>query len=124
MSSFFVTAPKGMETLLADELTGLGASACRPTRAGVAATGTLETMYRACLWSRLANRVLLPLQQFSVQNEVDLYDGIRAMAWHEHLGATDTLAVDFAEVGSAISHTQYGALKVKDAVVDYFRDQG
>ena len=122
MQIFFATAPKGIEDLLALELTALGATNCRAGRGGVTATGTLATIYGACLWSRLANRILLPIHQAPAPTPEALYEGVRQIHWQDHLGVSDTLAVDFASVGSAISHTQYGALKVKDAVVDYFRD--
>lgn len=119
--ALFVTTPKGMETLLAEELRMLGAASVRETRAGVAAEGTLETAYRACLWSRTANRVLLPLAHFAAPSPEALYDGVQAIAWDEHLAPTGTLAVDFTTTQSAITHSHYGALKVKDAVVDQMR---
>ena len=61
---FFATCPKGLESLLADELRALGAGTVKETRAGVAFSGDLAGAYRACLWSRLASRVLLPLARF------------------------------------------------------------
>ena len=62
--SFFATTPKGMEPLLAGELRALGAEEVAEVRAGVAFAGTLETALTACLWSRTASRVLLPLARF------------------------------------------------------------
>jgi len=118
---FFATTPKGLESLLGAELTALGATELRETRAGVAFVGTLALAYRACLWSRLANRVLLPLDNFAAPAPEALYAGVHAMAWEEHFGADHTLAVDFSTLQSQISHSHYGALKVKDAIVDRFR---
>ena len=120
--TFFATAPKGMEPLLADELRALGASAVAETRAGVSFEGPLILAYRVCLWSRIANRVLLPLVTFAAPTPEDLYDGVRAIRWDEHLGVEGTLAVDFSASNSQITHTHFGALKVKDAIVDQFRD--
>lgn len=117
----FATVPKGLESLLAAELAALGATEVRETRAGVAFSGPLALAYRACLWSRLANRVLLPLAQFAAPSAEALYAGVHAIAWEEHLGPDDTLAVDFSTVQSQLDHSHYGALKVKDAVVDRFR---
>lgn len=119
--AFFATTPKGIESLLAAELTALGAEETRETRAGVAFRGPLVLAYRACLWSRLANRILLPLADFAAPTPETLYAGTHAVAWEEHFGADHTLAVDFATVQSHITHSQYGALKVKDAIVDRFR---
>ncbi len=119
---FFATCPKGIELLLADELRSLGAEAVRETRAGVSFAGTLATAYRACLWSRLANRVLLPLARVPASSPEALYAGVQTIAWQDHLAPDGTLAVDFTTSQSAITHSHYGALKVKDAIVDQMRD--
>src|SRR3569623_1027078 len=118
---FFATTPKGLESLLGAELTALGATELRETRAGVAFVGTLALAYRACLWSRLANRVLLPLDNFAAPSPEALYAGVHAIPWERHFGADHTLAVDFSTLQSQISHSHYGALKAKDAIVDRFR---
>ncbi|MDH3514954.1 MAG: bifunctional 23S rRNA (guanine(2069)-N(7))-methyltransferase RlmK/23S rRNA (guanine(2445)-N(2))-methyltransferase RlmL, partial [Gammaproteobacteria bacterium] len=123
MHPFFATCPKGIEPLLADELRALGAVSVKETRAGVAFEGPLATGYRACLWSRLANRVLLPLESFPAPTPEALYEGIQTIAWKEHLAADGTLAVDFTSSQSAITHSHYGALKAKDAIVDQLRDE-
>ena len=93
-------------------------------RGGVAFTGTLEIAYRACLWSRVASRVLLPLAQLRrARRRRALRRACATIRWSEHLGADATLAVDFTQSRSAITHTHFGALKVKDAIVDQFRDE-
>ncbi len=120
---FFATAPKGLETLLADELRALGALEVRETHGGAAFVGPLAAGYRACLWSRLASRVLLPLATFPAPDPDALYAGVREIPWEEHLPVTGTLAVDAVVASSGISHSMYAALKVKDAVVDRFRDR-
>ncbi len=118
----FATTPKAMETILAEELQALGVSAVKQTMAGVAFQGDLETAYRACLWSRTANRVLLVLSTFAVKNQQDLYDGVQRINWFEHLDPEDSFAVSFsAKNAPAINNTHFGALKVKDAVVDQMR---
>jgi 23S rRNA (guanine2445-N2)-methyltransferase / 23S rRNA (guanine2069-N7)-methyltransferase len=120
--SFFATTPKGLEQLLAEELTSLGAATVTETRAGVAFTGPLETAYRACLWSRLASRILLPLATFGASSPEELYDGVRALDWSQQMAANGSLAVDCNLSQSKVTHSHYAALKVKDAVVDQFRD--
>lgn len=119
---FFATCPKSLESLLLAELTQLGATEVRETVAGVYFGGTLETAYRVCLWSRLANKVLLPLASFDVNSQEDLYSGTRTIAWQEHLRPTGSLLVDFVGTSDAIRNTQFGAVKVKDAIVDCLRD--
>ncbi len=119
--SFFATTALGMEPLLAQELRDMGAASVEQTRAGVRFQGKLEMGFRACLWSRVANRILLPLKTFRAENPDQLYSGVRSIHWSEHLTCQDTLAVDFSTSQSQITHSHYGALKVKDAVVDQFR---
>jgi 23S rRNA (guanine2445-N2)-methyltransferase / 23S rRNA (guanine2069-N7)-methyltransferase len=123
MLPLFATCPKGLELLLADELRALGAAQVREKRAGVEFAGTLETAYTACLWSRLASRVLLPLKEFPARTPEELYAAVQTIKWDEHLAPDGTLAVDFTTAASAITHSHYAALKVKDAIVDQLRDQ-
>ncbi|ANB17453.1 bifunctional 23S rRNA (guanine(2069)-N(7))-methyltransferase RlmK/23S rRNA (guanine(2445)-N(2))-methyltransferase RlmL [Dokdonella koreensis] len=123
MRRFFATCPKGLEYLLRDELVALGAEAVREGLAGVHFQGPLETGYRACLWSRLASRVLMPLAEFGAATEDALYDGVAAIDWSEHLAVDATLAVDAHGGTDALRHTRYLAQRVKDAVVDQFRDR-
>jgi 23S rRNA (guanine2445-N2)-methyltransferase / 23S rRNA (guanine2069-N7)-methyltransferase len=129
MNSLFATCPKGLEAVLAEELGGahIGAAGVEPAIGGVAFTpasgGTLETAYRACLWSRVASRVLMPIARFDAPDEEALYRGVLAIAWEEHLSPDGTLRVDFTSTRSRITHTHFGALKTKDAVVDRLREK-
>lgn len=120
---FFATAPKGLEYLLVDELKALGATTAAEKLAGVAFEGDLATAYRACLWSRLANRILMPIADVEAATPEALYEGVKSIAWDKHMSHTSTLAVHFVTVQSAITHTLFGAQKVKDAIVDQFREQ-
>ncbi|HET8763810.1 MAG TPA: bifunctional 23S rRNA (guanine(2069)-N(7))-methyltransferase RlmK/23S rRNA (guanine(2445)-N(2))-methyltransferase RlmL [Rhodanobacter sp.] len=123
MSQWFASCPKGLEYLLRDELAALGAEDAHEALAGVHFTGPLETAYRACLWSRLASRVLLPLAQFDAATDEALYAGVSAIDWSAHLAAHVTLAVDAHVAQSALTHSQFVAQRVKDAVVDQFRQR-
>ncbi|PKM05462.1 MAG: bifunctional 23S rRNA (guanine(2069)-N(7))-methyltransferase RlmK/23S rRNA (guanine(2445)-N(2))-methyltransferase RlmL [Gammaproteobacteria bacterium HGW-Gammaproteobacteria-6] len=118
---FFVTCPKGLEGLLLDELIGLGAQSPRETLAGASVQGDLELGYRICLWSRLANRVLLILSRFPAEDAQSLYDGVSAIDWAEHMQPSGSLSVDFSGTLAAVDNTHFGALKVKDALVDQLR---
>jgi 23S rRNA (guanine2445-N2)-methyltransferase / 23S rRNA (guanine2069-N7)-methyltransferase len=120
--NFFATSPLGLELLLADELRGLGAEDVKDGRAGVSFSAELETAYRVCLWSRLANRILLKLGNFQAESPEQLYEGISDIDWAIMMLPDASLAVDFASSRSRITHTQYGAQKVKDAIVDQFRE--
>ena len=113
--SLFATTPKAMENLLTLELQSLGIENIKATVAGVAFQGDLETAYRACLWSRTANRILLVLNTFTVKSQDDLYNGVQEINWFEHLNPDDSFAVSFSARNSeAINNTHFGALKVKD----------
>ncbi len=121
--TFFATAPKGVEPLLAEELQALGAKSVAPGRGGVTFEGTLAVGYRACLWSRTANRVLLPIAGFVAVDAGSLYEGVHGIPWEEHLAVDGTLVVDFTATGSYFTHSRFGAQKVKDAIVDRFRER-
>lgn len=118
---YFATCPKGLEYLLVDELTALGADGVREALAGVYFEGPIGIAYRACLWSRLASRVLLPIADFACADEEALYSGVQAIDWSAHLRADGTLAVDASLVQSQLKHARYAEQKTKDAVVDQFR---
>ena len=118
----FATTPKAMETILTEELQTLGIKNIKATMAGVAFQGDLETAYRACLWSRTANRILLVLSSFEVKTQEDLYNGVQKINWFEHIDPEGSFAVSFSAKNSqAINNTHFGALKVKDAIVDQMR---
>jgi 23S rRNA (guanine2445-N2)-methyltransferase / 23S rRNA (guanine2069-N7)-methyltransferase len=119
----FATTPKGLELLLVDELRALGATDAAEKLAGVKFTGDLALAYKACLWSRLANRILLKLVTVPAGTPEELYAGVQTIAWDQHLDPDGTLAVNFVSVQSQITHTLFGAQKVKDAIVDQFRDK-
>jgi len=121
-TNFFATCPKNLEGLLEKELISLGAQNTKQTVAGVKFVGDLALAYHACLWSRLANRILLPLAEFSAENADALYEGIRRVKWLEHLHPDNSLIVDFAGVSQEINNSHFGALKVKDAIVDQIRE--
>jgi len=123
VTAFFATCPKGLEYLLRDELVALGAADVREALAGVYFSGTLETAYRACLWSRLASRILLPLAEFDAATDDALYAGVQTIDWSQHLAAHATLAVDAGTAQSKLTHSQFIAQRVKDAVVDQFRQR-
>ena len=118
----FATTPKAMEGILASEIEALGGQNVQQKLAGVAFKGDLEMAYKACLWSRTANRILLLLGSFEVNSQQDLYDGVKRINWFEHMQPEDSLAVSFSSKNNpAINNTHFGAQKVKDAIVDQMR---
>ncbi len=121
--SYFITAPRGAEYLLAGEVGALGAHTVKEGNAGVLCTGPLELGYRICLWSRIAGRVFLALTEFPAESPQELYQGILTIPWDHHLLPEGTLSVDFAGGSPLITDTRFGGVKVKDAIVDQFRDR-
>ncbi|MCA1780308.1 MAG: bifunctional 23S rRNA (guanine(2069)-N(7))-methyltransferase RlmK/23S rRNA (guanine(2445)-N(2))-methyltransferase RlmL, partial [Xanthomonadaceae bacterium] len=121
--SLFATAPRGLEELLAEELKTMGLAAVRVRRGGVAFEADLAGAYRACLWSRVANRVLLPLAEFEAGDDDALYRGVGGIEWSRHLGPDHTLAIDFTGIRAAISHSRFAEQRVKDAIVDQLRER-
>ena len=120
--SFLATCPVGLGTLLVDELAELGATEVRETPAGVFFSGPLAVAYRACLWSRLANRILLKLSETAVASTDDVYAAARSLRWSDHMTARTRFAVEFRGQTNYIKNTHFGALKIKDGIVDFFRE--
>lgn len=120
---FFASCAPSVADLTAAELRACGASECREFKLGVQFTGSLETAYRACLWSRTASRILLPLATFPAATPEALYEGVAAVDWREHIAPGRTLAIDFGGASTGITHTHFGALKTKDAIVDQLRER-
>jgi 23S rRNA (guanine2445-N2)-methyltransferase / 23S rRNA (guanine2069-N7)-methyltransferase len=122
-TDFFATCPKGLEYLLADELSTLGADSIKETVAGVYFTAPMSLAYKFCLWSRVANRLLLPLvSQVSCHNVEALYQIAKEQPWEQHLAVDGTFAIDFTGKLPGLRHSHFGALKVKDAIADYFTE--
>lgn len=123
-SEWFAACPKGLEGLLASELQTLGAGGTRETVAGVYFDGPIAVGYRACLWSRLANRILKPLATLEVADGDQLYQQLQTINWAGHFSPRQTIAIDFSGENHAIRNTQYGAQRSKDAIVDWFVANG
>ncbi len=122
-NNLFASAPKGVEPILAEELRGLGALACRETSGGVHFSGSLPEALRVCLWSRTASRIYHILALSRVEKSGDIYDAVHSVPWEEQVAPGATIAVDFSGTGAGIDNTMYGAQLVKDAIVDRLRDR-
>lgn len=120
MNSLFASTARGLEELLKSELEAMGAQACQVVQGGVHYEGDDRLMYQSLMWSRLASRILLPLTECSVYSDLDLYLGVQAIDWPAMFGSDKTFAVHFSGLNEVIRNSQYGALKVKDAIVDSF----
>ncbi|WP_219704219.1 bifunctional 23S rRNA (guanine(2069)-N(7))-methyltransferase RlmK/23S rRNA (guanine(2445)-N(2))-methyltransferase RlmL [Marinomonas lutimaris] len=115
-----ITCPLGLENVLEKELHGEGLTQTRLGEAQVKLTTDLEGMYKACLWSRVATRVMLPIANFKMESADDLYDGVKAIQWSDHMNSSNTIAIDCHGTNHHIRNTQFGAVRAKDAIADYF----
>ncbi|MER3606267.1 bifunctional 23S rRNA (guanine(2069)-N(7))-methyltransferase RlmK/23S rRNA (guanine(2445)-N(2))-methyltransferase RlmL [Klebsiella pneumoniae] len=120
MNSLFASTARGLEELLKTELEGLGATDCQVVQGGVHFQGDTRLLYQSLMWSRLASRIMLPLGECRVYSDLDLYLGVQAIPWTEMFNPGATFAVHFSGLNDEIRNSQYGALKVKDAIVDSF----
>ncbi|WP_312284211.1 bifunctional 23S rRNA (guanine(2069)-N(7))-methyltransferase RlmK/23S rRNA (guanine(2445)-N(2))-methyltransferase RlmL [Yokenella regensburgei] len=120
MKSLFASTARGLEELLKTELEGLGASACQIVQGGVHFQGDTRLVYQSLMWSRLASRIILPLGECKVYSDLDLYLGVQAIDWTQIFTPDATFAVSFNGLNDEIRNSQYGAMKVKDAIVDAF----
>lgn len=121
--TWLAACPKGIEPLLADEIRHLGGEVERETHLGVIWRGDLTLAYRFCLWSRLASRLLLPLHESQVDNIDALYEAARSVDWPAVFALKSTFRIDFHGRTDYLNNTQFGAQKVKDAIVDVFREE-
>ncbi len=120
---YFATCTLGLEEVLAAELRAIGAEDVVGKRGGVRFQGDLKMGWRANLELRCATRVQELVTEFEVTDEQTLYDGVRRIDWREFMAVEQTLAVDATVRDSALKHSGFVALKVKDAIVDHFRDK-
>jgi 23S rRNA (guanine2445-N2)-methyltransferase / 23S rRNA (guanine2069-N7)-methyltransferase len=128
MHNFFVTGHKGFETALFHEIRDVISSVSDDSKqlkkvyGGLELQGSLELAYRVCIHSRLANRVYLVLKTFKAENEQALYENVYSEDWSKHITTRHSFAVSASLSRSNMDHSHYASLKVKDAIVDYFRN--
>ena len=120
--SFFAPCPRGLEALLVEELTALGAREARAVAGGVGFEGTWQTCYAANLHSRLASRVLWRVAEFAYSGEEDIYAAARAVDWPRLFDVGNTLRVYVSALKSPLKSLDFATLRIKDAVCDRFRD--
>ena len=120
MHQYLAVTSNGLENLLVEELAKLGVTDAKPVQAGVKFTASNDLVYRCCLWSRLASRFVRVLAEFNCNDDMDLYLASSAVNWIGHFHSSKRLVVDFNGTNREIRNSQYGAMKVKDAIVDHF----
>ncbi len=113
----------GLEPVLAKELTQLGADNVQEGRRMVSFTGDQEMMYRANFQLHTAIRILKPIKRFKALSADDVYESVKTVDWSQYLALDKTFAVDSVVFSEEFRHSKFVAYKVKDAIVDQFREQ-
>ncbi|GLQ31926.1 ribosomal RNA large subunit methyltransferase K/L [Litoribrevibacter albus] len=124
MYKLVVSCPPGVESLLIDELQALIGVKAKESPRAVFLEATLEQAYKICLWSRLASRVLLEIAEGEANDGDDVYKIARSVRWQDHFSASNTFRIDFMGTNRSITNSQFGALRIKDAIVDTFTEIG
>lgn len=114
---------QGLEEVLAQELTELGAGNIEIGRRMVSFTGDKAMMYRANFCLRTAIRILKPIKHFEAKTADEVYDAVKSVEWENYMSNMDSFAVDAVVFSSEFRHSKFVAYKVKDAIVDYFREK-
>lgn len=113
----------GLEPVLAKELTQLGANEVQIGRRMVSFMGDKEMMYRANFQLHTAIRILKPIKHFKALSADDVYREVQKIDWSEYIGLDKTFAVDSVVFSEEFRHSKFVAYKVKDAIVDQFREK-
>ena len=113
----------GLEDVLAKELEDLGVKDYEKGNRVITFNGNKALLYKANLWLRTANRILVPIRQFNIQNQDDLYQKVKSIDWETIFDITQTFAIDSTVFSPLFNHTKYAAFKTKDAIADRFRDK-
>ena len=114
---------QGLEEILAEELTTLGANDIQIGRRMVSFTGDKRMMYKANFCLRTAIRILKPIKNFTAKDADEVYNQIQAIPWEEYLDVNKTFAIDAVVFSEEFRHSKFVSYKVKDAIVDYFREK-
>ncbi len=113
----------GLEDILADELTALGAQNIKPMNRSVEFYGDIKLLYKANLWCRTATRILKPIFNFRAGNEHDLYSEVFKINWRDYFNPNQTFSIDAIINDSGFNNSLFVAQKTKDAIADYFRQK-
>lgn len=124
-SRYWVTCADGLENLLQEEITALGAEVVDRKAGRLIIQGQLETAYRICMWSRLASRVLLPIFSQEIEQNYDdrdvaeeLFEAAVNFDWSLIFAPQSTFAIRLHTEREIKVNTQFATLRVKDGVVD------
>ena len=113
----------GLEPVLAQELTQLGANNVQIGRRMVSFTGNKEMMYRANFQLHTAIRILKPIKHFKARSADEVYEEIKKIDWSQYIEKGKTFSVDSVVYSEEFRNSRFVTYKVKDAIVDQFREK-
>ena len=119
---FFCSSPRNTSDLLAGEITSCGGDYLHHRPTGISFSASLESAYRICLWSRIANRLLLKIASFEAPSSDELYKHAYEVDWKNHIKPAGTFSVSCTLTAAESLNSNFVTLKVKDAIADYFRE--
>jgi putative N6-adenine-specific DNA methylase len=119
---FFATCPRGLEAVLQDELSTIGAADVSPVDGGVHFAGALPICYAVNLESRVASRVLWQVHHTTYCSERDIFQAVRALPWHEWFSVDRSIRVDVSAIRAPVKSLDFVTLRIKDAICDTFRE--
>lgn len=114
---------EGLEDILAGELIQLGANDVQKGRRMVSFTGDKRMMYKANFALRTAIKILKPISHFEAKDADEVYEAVKGIKWENYFDENKSFAVDCVAFGNEFRHSKFVAYRVKDAIVDYFRDK-
>jgi putative N6-adenine-specific DNA methylase len=120
---YFAQVSEGIEELGAEELSELGAKDIETIHRGIYFTAEKDVLYRINYNTRIISRVLAPLISFQCHNTDKLYERTKKLSWEQFLTKDNSFAIFSSVSESKITHSKYASLKLKDAIVDYFREK-
>ncbi len=121
MNQYFATCPRGLESLLADEIKAAGAKDIKPTDGGIGFAGELSVCYAANLHSRIATRILMQIGRGNYETEDDLYQAAYKLNWPNWFDVKHDFMVKVTGVKCPLKSLEFATLRIKDAVCDKFR---
>ena len=120
---YFASCPRGLEKILSDELKKIKAVSIIEVDGGVSFSGSLETMYRANLESRIATRILFRLKKGEYESEEDLYNSALSIKWTSLFDVSKSIKLSTTGVKCPLKSIDFMTLRIKDAVCDQFRKE-
>ncbi len=118
-----VTTFFGLEEILSKELQQLGGRDVTVFKRGASVVGDIGFLYKANLCLHTALKVLIPITKFEANNEQELYDNIKLIEWEKFISVTDSIMIESVLNSDIFEHSLYVSQKVKDALVDRFREK-